>query len=99
MRRAKAARAAPPSKSAMTTSNTCTAPRFAREPPLCPWRARTRPVLERMEVTEVEAMKIVLFGATGNVGRRVAAEALSRGHDVVGVVRDPSAAAGFDPRV
>ena len=39
-------------------------------------------------------MKIVLFGATGNVGRRVAAEALSRGHEVVGVVRDPAAAAG-----
>lgn len=44
-------------------------------------------------------MKIVLFGATGNVGRRVAAEALSRGHEVVGVVRDPSAVVGFDPRV
>jgi hypothetical protein len=26
-----------------------------------------------------EPMKIVLFGATGNVGRRVAAEALPRG--------------------
>jgi uncharacterized protein len=36
-------------------------------------------------------VKIVLFGATGNVGRRVAGEALRRGHDVVGVVRDPGA--------
>jgi hypothetical protein len=44
-------------------------------------------------------MKIVLFGATGNVGRRVAAEALSRGHEVVGVVRDPAAVAALDPRV
>jgi putative NADH-flavin reductase len=44
-------------------------------------------------------MKIVLFGVTGNVGRRVAAEALSRGHEVVGVVRDPGAAAASDPRV
>lgn len=44
-------------------------------------------------------MKIVLFGATGNVGRRVAAEALRRGHEVVGVVRDPAAVAAFDPRV
>jgi uncharacterized protein len=44
-------------------------------------------------------MKIVLFGATGNVGRRVAAEALSRGHEVVGVVRDPAAVAVLDPRV
>jgi len=44
-------------------------------------------------------MKIVLFGATGNVGRRVAAEALSRGHEVVGVVRDPAATAAPDSRV
>ena len=44
-------------------------------------------------------MKIVLFGATGNVGRRVAAEALSRGHEVVGVVRDPANVAAFDSRV
>jgi uncharacterized protein len=44
-------------------------------------------------------MKIVLFGATGNVGRRIVAEALRRGHDVVGVVRDPSAVQSPDPRV
>lgn len=44
-------------------------------------------------------MKIVLFGATGNVGRRIATEALSRGHEVVGVVRDPEAVAGSDSRV
>ena len=44
-------------------------------------------------------MQIVLFGATGNVGRRVVAEALRRGHSVRGVVRDPSAVASPDPRV
>ena len=44
-------------------------------------------------------MKIVLFGATGNVGRRIAAEALRRGHDVVGVVRDPAAVMTPDSRV
>jgi putative NADH-flavin reductase len=44
-------------------------------------------------------MKIVLFGATGNVGRRVIAEALRRGHEVVGVVRDPARSAAPDPRV
>jgi len=44
-------------------------------------------------------MKIVLFGATGNVGQRITAEALRRGHDVVGVVRDPAAAQSPDPRV
>jgi uncharacterized protein len=44
-------------------------------------------------------VKIVLFGATGNVGRRIAAEALRRGHDVVGVVRDPAAVSSPDPRI
>ena len=44
-------------------------------------------------------MKLVLFGATGNVGRRIAAEALRRGHDVVGVVRDPAAVTSPDSRV
>jgi putative NADH-flavin reductase len=44
-------------------------------------------------------MKLVLFGATGNVGQRVAAEALRRGHDVVGVVRDPEAVQSPDARV
>lgn len=44
-------------------------------------------------------MKIVLFGATGNVGQRVIAEALRRGHAVTGVVRDPAAVSSPDPRV
>ena len=44
-------------------------------------------------------MRIVLFGATGNVGSRVAAEALRRGHEVIGVVRDPAAVRSPDPRV
>jgi uncharacterized protein len=44
-------------------------------------------------------MKIVLFGATGNIGQRIVSEALSRGHDVVGVVRDPSVAKSPDARV
>lgn len=44
-------------------------------------------------------MKIVLFGATGQVGQRIAAEALRRGHQVAGVVRDPSRAQSPDPRV
>src|SRR3954467_5775848 len=44
-------------------------------------------------------MKLVAFGATGNVGRRIAAEALRRGHEVVGVVRDPAAVESPDPRV
>jgi putative NADH-flavin reductase len=44
-------------------------------------------------------MKIVLFGATGNIGRCIVKEALSRGHQVVGVVRDPRAVEAPDPRV
>ena len=44
-------------------------------------------------------MRLVLFGATGNVGQRVATEALRRGHEVVGVVRDPAAVKSPDPRV
>jgi putative NADH-flavin reductase len=44
-------------------------------------------------------MKLVVFGATGNVGQRVAAEALRRGHEVVGVVRDPSVVQSPDARV
>lgn len=43
-------------------------------------------------------MRIVIFGATGNVGRRVVSEALSRGHEVVGVVRDPAQAESPDAR-
>ena len=44
-------------------------------------------------------MKILLFGATGNVGRCVIKEALSRGHQITGVVRDPQAVENSDPRV
>ena len=44
-------------------------------------------------------MKLVVFGATGNVGQRVVAESLRRGHGVVGVVRDPAAVASPDPRL
>src|SRR5436190_11245591 len=44
-------------------------------------------------------MKLVVFGATGNVGQHVVAEALRRGHEVVGVVRDPDAVQSPDKRV
>jgi putative NADH-flavin reductase len=33
-------------------------------------------------------MKIALIGASGNVGQRVTAEALSRGHDVIAIARN-----------
>jgi putative NADH-flavin reductase len=44
-------------------------------------------------------MKIVVIGATGNIGSRIANEALRRGHEVVGVVRDPDAVRAPDLRV
>jgi uncharacterized protein len=44
-------------------------------------------------------MKLVLFGATGNVGQRILAEALRRGHELIGVVRDPDAVQSPDARV
>jgi putative NADH-flavin reductase len=44
-------------------------------------------------------MRIVVFGASGNVGRRVAEEALRRGHQVTGVVRDPQSTQSPDSRV
>jgi putative NADH-flavin reductase len=39
---------------------------------------------------ELSAMRIIVFGAGGNVGGRVVAEAMSRGHTVTAVVRDPA---------
>lgn len=44
-------------------------------------------------------MHILVFGATGNVGRRVVQEALNRGHRVTGVVRDPASSEPIDERV
>ena len=35
-------------------------------------------------------MKIALYGATGNVARSILDEALTRGHEVTAVTRDPS---------
>ncbi|WP_068069344.1 NAD(P)-dependent oxidoreductase [Nocardia xishanensis] len=40
-------------------------------------------------------MRITVFGAAGEVGRRVVAEALARGHEVTAVVRDPERVAGL----
>ncbi|MFG3253356.1 NAD(P)-dependent oxidoreductase [Streptomyces sp. NPDC048172] len=44
-------------------------------------------------------MHLTIFGAAGNTGIRVVAEAVSRGHQVTAVVRDPSRAAAFPPTV
>lgn len=39
-------------------------------------------------------MKVVLYGASGMIGRRILNELIARGHQVVAVVRDPSKLAG-----
>ncbi len=44
-------------------------------------------------------MKIVLFGATGTIGTRILKEALSRGHEVTAVSRNPSKLQIDDSRV
>ncbi|HVA91007.1 MAG TPA: NAD(P)-dependent oxidoreductase [Chloroflexota bacterium] len=44
-------------------------------------------------------MKIVVFGASGVLGRRITQEALDRGHDVIAVVRDPSRLTLESPRL
>jgi len=44
-------------------------------------------------------MKITIFGATGNVGKRVIDEALMRGHDVTAVVRNTSRINELNPAV
>jgi len=43
-------------------------------------------------------MKLVVFGATGNIGQQVVREAVSRGHEVTGVVRDPEVQKSPDPK-
>ncbi len=35
-------------------------------------------------------VKVVIYGITGNAGSNIKKELLSRGHEVVGVARDPS---------
>ncbi|GJF29050.1 3-beta hydroxysteroid dehydrogenase [Kitasatospora sp. NE20-6] len=39
-------------------------------------------------------MKVLLFGATGNIGRAIAAELAARGHEVTGVTRSAGAGTG-----
>ncbi len=34
-------------------------------------------------------MNIAVFGASGTIGRRIAQEALARGHSVTAIVRNP----------
>jgi len=44
-------------------------------------------------------MRIALFGAGGQIARRIAREALDRGHEVTAVVRDPATFQKYDDRL
>jgi len=44
-------------------------------------------------------MKIIVFGAAGQVGSRIVTEALSRGHEATAVIRRESQSESFDPAV
>jgi uncharacterized protein len=44
-------------------------------------------------------MHIALFGAGGQIARRIAREALDRGHQVTAVVRDPATFRNYDDRL
>ncbi|SNY92626.1 Putative NADH-flavin reductase [Cohaesibacter sp. ES.047] len=44
-------------------------------------------------------MKVIIFGATGKVGRQLTAQALSEGHDVTAFVRKQSGDLGEDPKL
>ena len=44
-------------------------------------------------------MKITVFGAAGNIGKRVINEALSRGHEITAVLRSASSIDGLSPLV
>lgn len=44
-------------------------------------------------------MRLIVFGATGQLGTRLVQEALQRGHEITAVARDPSNADSHDGRV
>ncbi len=44
-------------------------------------------------------MRIALFGAGGQIARRIAREALDRGHQVTAIVRDPATFQKYDDRL
>ncbi|UPG91700.1 NAD(P)-dependent oxidoreductase [Luteibacter aegosomaticola] len=50
---------------------------------------RMLPVIPSAPYSRI-SMNIVLFGATGNIGKVILQEALDRGHHVTAIVRDPS---------
>ena len=48
-------------------------------------------VLACVVTLPVAAETIVIYGASGNIGSKIVAEALNRDHDVIGVSRNPAA--------
>ena len=52
-----------------------------------------------MSATRAQTMKIIVFGASGEVGRRMVAEAASRGHHVTAVARRKPSSGTHGPAV
>ncbi len=44
-------------------------------------------------------MRIALFGATGRIGQRILQEALTRGHEVTAIIRNPARVSSTSPRL
>ena len=44
-------------------------------------------------------MRVIVFGATGQIGRRVVADLIACGHDVTAYVRNPDKVDARDPRL
>src|SRR5438105_11978987 len=79
-------------RSRMACLRSCKAPSYRRlrqDGAYRPCRDLGRARASKPRNGRSQPMKIVVFGATGNVGRRVVKEALGRGHTVTGVARKP----------
>lgn len=59
----------------------------------------TTPSIDRTASPESDHMRIIVFGASGDVGSRVVKEAQRRGHQVTAVLRNTARSGGLPPGV
>lgn len=57
------------------------------------------PLLAAAAATPSAPLKITIYGGTGHIGQRIVNEALSRGHSVTVVVRDPASSSAPRPHL